>query len=196
MIEMIKICGLTDRAAVDAAIEAGVDAIGFVFAESVRQVTPAAAMKLCGDVPQRVRRVAVMRHPTAEQWRSVNEAFRPDVLQTDAADFATLNVPRGIERWPVYREGAVHENTELPAVFLFEGRNSGSGTTVNWQEAARLARRARMILAGGLSAGNVAAAIREVRPWGVDASSAVESAPGRKDPRMITAFVQAARDAH
>lgn len=195
MIGMIKVCGLTHRAAVDAAIEAGVDAVGFVFAESVRQVSPAAATKLCGAVPAGVRRVAVMQHPTAQEWSAVLEEFRPDVLQTDAGDFAALDVPDDIERWPVYREGAVDGRSALPAVFLFEGRTSGSGETVDWQAAAGLARRGRMVLAGGLGAGNVAAAIRAVQPWGVDASSSVESAPGRKDPRMIAAFVKAARGA-
>jgi phosphoribosylanthranilate isomerase len=83
----------------------------------------------------------------------------------------------------------------LPGEFLYEGRCSGSGETVEWGLAATLARRGRMILAGGLDAANVGEAIARVRPFGVDVSSAVESAPGKKDPRKIRAFINAARAA-
>ncbi|MDZ7645362.1 MAG: phosphoribosylanthranilate isomerase [Woeseiaceae bacterium] len=194
---MIKICGLKDRVAIDAAIAAGADAIGFVFADSIRRVTPAEAAALAAGMPSHVRRVAVMRHPDESAWRAVLREFEPQVLQTDAADFATLDVPDAVERWPVYREGG-SANTlagELPATFLYEGQKSGSGEPVDWARAAKLARRGRLILAGGLNAANVADAIRQVRPWGIDVSSAVESAPGRKDPARIAAFIAAAQGA-
>lgn len=97
MIDMVKVCGLTDRTAVDAAVAAGVDAIGFVFAPSVRKVSPAFAAELSADVPDSIRRVAVMQHPSAEDWLAVCETFRPQVLQTDAEDLATLSVPEHIE---------------------------------------------------------------------------------------------------
>lgn len=196
MIGLIKVCGLTDRSAVDAAVAAGVDAIGFVFAESLRQLSAARAAELCAGVPAVIRRVAVMRHPSAAQWQAVCTEFRPDVLQTDAEDFATLDVPDQVECWPVYREGSIDLTATLPAVYLYEGKHSGQGAKVNWQQAAAIAKRGRMILAGGLGIGNVAAAIREVAPWGVDVSSGVESAPGKKDPDMIAAFVNAARNLH
>lgn len=96
----------------------------------------------------------------------------------------------------MFREGGIDEATTLPATFLYEGQKSGQGQTVDWQRAAEIARRGRLILAGGLGIENVAEAIREVRPWGVDVSSAVESAPGKKDPGKIAAFVNAARNAH
>ena len=73
---------------------------------------------------------------------------------------------------------------------------SGRGETIDWDRAAELARCGRMILAGGLDADNVAAALARVRPFGVDVSSAVESAPGRKDPRRIREFINAARSAN
>ncbi|MGB5245782.1 MAG: phosphoribosylanthranilate isomerase [Woeseia sp.] len=196
MIALVKVCGLTDLAAVDAAVAAGVDAIGFVFAKSVRQVSPQRAAELSAGVPKSIRRVAVMQHPDAAEWQAVCSGFRPDVLQTDAEDFDSLAVPAHIECWPVYREGAVSKDTNLPATFLYEGQKSGRGETVDWQRAAHIAQRGRMILAGGLCIDNVADAIREVSPWGVDVSSAVESAPGRKDPEKIAAFVNAARNAH
>lgn len=188
----VKICGMTDAAAVRAAVEHGADAIGFVFAESVRRVSPAAAVDLSADVPARVRRVAVMLHPTAAEWREVEDVFRPDVLQTDAADFASLDVSDDIERWPVYREGAGLPET-LPPTFVYEGPKSGQGQTVDWSRASDIASRGRMILAGGLGPDNVADAVRRVAPFGVDVSSAVESAPGKKDPAKISAFITAAR---
>ncbi|MBT8084115.1 MAG: phosphoribosylanthranilate isomerase [Woeseia sp.] len=193
MIGMVKVCGLTDRDAVEAAVNAGVDAIGFVFAPSVRQVSPELAAELSDGCPAAVRRVAVMQHPAPDDWNNVCEIFKPNVLQTDAEDFVGLNIPADIECWPVIREGNIVDDVDLPKIFLYEGRHSGQGETVNWQQAARYAKRGRMILAGGLSADNVAAAIREVLPWGVDVSSAVESAPGKKNPEKIAAFVRAAR---
>ena len=90
---LVKICGLKSAADVDTAVAAGADAVGFVFAESPRRVTPAKASAASRDLPAAVRRVAVMRHPTNTQWRAVLDGFRPDVLQTDAGDFATLDVP-------------------------------------------------------------------------------------------------------
>jgi phosphoribosylanthranilate isomerase len=83
----------------------------------------------------------------------------------------------------------------MPSQFVYEGRNSGKGETIDWNLAAQLARRGRMILAGGLDAGNVGAALARVRPFGVDVSSAVESAPGRKDPQKIKDFINAVRTA-
>lgn len=192
---MIKICGLTDRAAVDAAVEGGADAIGFVFAKSPRQVSPDVAARLTEDLPEYVRRIAVMQHPADSELQSVLRVFNPDVLQTDVADFAYLSVPPDIETWPVYREGDINDTTKLPEEFLYEGQSSGTGETVDWQQAADYARRGRMILAGGLSPENVAAAIAAVTPWGVDVSSGVEASRGKKDPQKIRAFINAARSA-
>ena len=134
-----------------------------------------------------------MRHPSNELCQQIIEEFAPDVVQTDAEDFATLGIPAHIECWPVFREGAASTAEELPQMFVYEGQKSGRGEKVDWAIAASLAKRGRMILAGGLSVGNVAAAIREVAPFGVDVSSAVESQPGKKDPAKIQAFVAAAR---
>lgn len=189
----VKICGLRDAANVAASVEAGANAIGFVFAESVRRVTPRQASEAAQMCPANITRVAVMRHPSDEQWQHVLEEFRPDVLQTDAGDFADLDIPENVIRWPVIREG--EDLQDLPEVFLYEGASSGSGETVDWSRAAMIAGQGRMILAGGLDADNVARAIAEVRPWGVDVSSAVESAPGLKQPELIRRFIGAVRAA-
>jgi len=192
---LVKICGLTDRADVRAVIDAGADAIGFVFAQSVRQVSVDHALDISRDVPKNMRRVAVMLHPTQAQWQLVAEGFSPDVLQTDAADFDTLDVADHVECWPVYRQGQVLTVDGMPATFVYEGQKSGQGKTVDWQTAASLAVKKKMILAGGLGPHNVADAIRRVRPFGVDVSSAVEASPGRKDAKKIAAFVAAAKRA-
>jgi hypothetical protein len=117
-------------------------------------------------------------------------------LQTDIGDLAGLRLPDGLATLPVLRAGTVgsHHGT-LPVRILFEGPRSGTGTTSDWQQAALLARQTQLLLAGGLNAGNVAAAIARVRPAGVDTSSGVESAPGVKSVALVTEFVSAARAA-
>jgi len=189
----VKICGLSEVNHVDAAIAAGADAVGFVFAKSVRQIAPERAAALCVGVPAHVKRVAVMLHPTNDEWQNVLAGFSPNVLQTDAEDFASLDVPDSIERWGVYREGG--RRVETNGRYVYEGAKSGQGETVDWSLAASIAKHGDMVLAGGLAASNIAEAIATVRPYGVDVSSAVESAPGKKDCLLISEFVSAVRAA-
>jgi len=119
--------------------------------------------------------------------------FRPDVLQTDADDFVALELPASLERLPVLRAGGKLPPS-LPARALFEGPVSGAGAVPDWARAAVLrAQGIELVLAGGLNESNVDVAIRAVRPWGVDVSSGVESAPGIKSAELITRFVAAAR---
>ena len=190
---LVKICGLRDKWHVADAVEAGAGALGFVFAESPRKVTPEIARSISDIVPSTVKRVAVMMHPANEEWQDLLQSFEPDVLQTDAEDFDGLEIPKSVECWPVFREGRSKPDT--PGTYVYEGSKSGRGQTVDWSAAAELARFGRMVLAGGLSAKNVATAIQTVRPFGVDVSSAVESAPGQKDSRLIREFIVAARAA-
>ena len=196
----VKICGLTNELHVQVAVEGGADAVGFVFADSVRRVEPLQAARIASLVPETVKRVAVMLHPSNEEWQAVLRDFAPDVLQTDAADFESLEVPASVECWPVYREGNKVTDTfraalKVSVTYLYEGARSGSGETVDWSQAAELARTGNMILAGGLSVTNVAEAISIVRPFGVDVSSAVETAPGEKDSQLIREFISAAKAA-
>jgi phosphoribosylanthranilate isomerase len=189
----VKICGLTSRDAVEAAVAAGADAVGFVFAPSKRQVTAALATQLARSLPPQVVRVAVMLHPTQSQLDEVWSAFRPEILQTDAEDLQTLRVPSGMAVIPVVR--AVGPALAGHPLILFEGPVSGVGSTSDWQSAAQLARTTQLVLAGGLNAINVADAIAAVRPFGVDVSSGVELSPGVKDPARIHEFVRRARAA-
>lgn len=190
----VKVCGLTTSAAVEAAVDAGVDAVGFVFAESKRKVTPQLAAELARGVPEHIARVAVMLHPSQRALDEVWSQFRPDVLQTDIEDLESLRIPNGLEVVPVVRAGRELPR-ELPRRLLFEGPVSGTGATIDWSAAAQLASRTQLILAGGLKPTNVAAAIAAARPFGVDVSSGVEAEPGLKDPARIYEFVRNARGA-
>jgi phosphoribosylanthranilate isomerase len=98
-------------------------------------------------------------------------------------------------RWPVLRQGSARDVAIPTGEYVYEGADSGAGETVDWMQAAAIAKQGRMILAGGLAAGNIAAAIRAVRPWGIDVSSGVESGPGKKDEALISQFVSVARAA-
>lgn len=191
----VKICGLASANEVAAAAAAGADAIGFVFTDSLRRVTPADAARAAAAAPTGILRVAVMRHPAPADWLAVLEGFRPDVLQTDAVDLELLDVPAATATWPVFREGTGEPPASFTGTWLYEGLASGAGRAVDWHRASGYASRGRMILAGGLHAGNVASAIATVKPWGVDVSSGVESAPGVKDPDLISKFITAARAA-
>lgn len=194
MTVLVKICGMRNADAIAAAVDAGADAIGFVFFDrSPRNLSPRRAARLAAAIPSHVRRVAVTLHPDPLFWIELQEILRPDVLQTDVCDFAYLDVDDAIEKWPVLREGAVPGDGLPAGPFVYEGRVSGAGETVDWRLAAELARCGQMILAGGLTAANVATAVAEVAPYGVDVSSAVESAPGVKDIAKIEAFIEAAK---
>jgi phosphoribosylanthranilate isomerase len=190
----IKICGLTSAAGIAAAVGAGADAVGFVFAPSRRRVSAAQAAELGRAVPGHVARIAVMQHPTQTSLDEVWQVFRPDVLQTDWSDLSSLHVPAGLAVMPVLRAGQPMQGV-LPGRMLLEGAVSGAGLTTDWSLAAQLARRTQLVLAGGLNLGNVAQAIAQVCPFGIDVSSGVESAPGQKDPALIEQFIGAARSA-
>lgn len=190
----IKICGMTDARAVAAALEARVDAIGFVFAPSARRVQPLEAARLAQPARGRLACIAVTRHPDQALLEEILRDFAPDALQTDAEDLAALRVPRALGLLPVLRSGGALPAT-LPQRLLFEGPASGAGRRSDWDQARGLARGSELVLAGGLDADNVAAAIARVRPFGVDVSSGVEAARGVKSPEKIIRFAAAAREA-
>jgi phosphoribosylanthranilate isomerase len=187
----IKICGMTTPEAVEAAVNAGVDAIGFVFAESIRQLTPAKAASLAAPARGRVLCTAVTRHPSQQAIEEIIGVFDPDLLQTDAEDLPSLRLPPQLPLLPVFRRWQGDDGT--PARLLFEGLASGTGMPCDWVAARQIARQSQLILAGGLNATNVAAAIAEVRPFGVDVSSGVEARPGMKSQAEIARFVSAVR---
>lgn len=192
---LVKICGLGDKAALTAALASGADAVGFVFhAGSPRNLEPQRAALLAQLVPAGVLTVAVTRAPGPALVAAVLAVFRPGAWQSDADDFARMDLPPGIARWPVLRSGQALPAV-LPARLLYEGPRSGAGERADWREAASLAGRTELVLGGGLTPANVGEAVRRVRPFGVDVSSGVERAPGVKDAALIADFVAAARAA-
>lgn len=192
---LVKICGLTREADISAAVEAGADAVGFVFHEpSRRNLAPARAAKLAEEVPETVLRVAVTLHPSQELVDQVLDEFLPDVWQSDFEDFESIRIPEGIRRWPVLRTGG-RAPSMLPHTVLFDAAVSGNGIQADWGTAALLARRSLLIIGGGLAPSTVSRAVETVKPIGVDVSSGVEREAGVKDAALIREFVSAARAA-
>jgi len=193
----IKICGMTTPEAIAAAADAGADAVGFVFyAASPRHLTVAHAAELQECVPRALQRVAVFLHPAPALVHSVISAVRPDCVQTDLEDLARLELPQTLSVLPVIRSGTARlAPARLPARVLLESARSGYGEPADWDEARAVSAGREVVLAGGLTVDNVAAAVRAVRPFGVDVSSGVESSRGVKDPKLIRQFVAAAREA-
>lgn len=190
----IKICGMTTPEAIEAALAAHVDAIGFVFSPSPRQLAPADAARLAAPARGRVPCIAVTRHPSQQVLDEIVAAFVPDLWQSDYEDIAALRSPRGLGVLPVLRTGGIAPDPVPPRV-LFEGPVSGAGVVCDWTGARDLASRVELILAGGLTAETVRAGIEAVGPFGVDVSSGVEDRPGLKSAEKILSFAQAARAA-
>ncbi len=184
----VKICGMNSPEAVEAAVAAGVDALGFVFARVAAPGDAGASATSCARACRaHVTRIAVMRHPHKEHWERVIEVFEPNWLQTDAEDFEWIKLPadvHGAARVP--RQQRACRLAICRDRLLFEGTHSGSGRVADWDEAQRpRARRRSRSSRAGSTADNVADAVRFVRPWGVDVSSGVERARGEKDPQKI-----------
>ncbi len=190
----VKICGMTTPEAVEAALAARVDAVGFVFSPSPRRLSPADAVRLARPARGRAACIAVTQHPSQELLDEIVATFKPDVWQSDAEDLAALRAPQGLPVLPVLRAGQATPE-RLPARVLYEGARSGTGVACDWTGAIAMARRTELVLAGGLSAETVAAAIETVEPFGVDVSSGVEERSGIKSPKKILQFAEAARAA-
>lgn len=199
----IKVCGITTREGIEAAISAGAHTAGLVLAESPRRITPEQAADLCARLPPFVTPTFVYRHPPEDLVRTVANLIPHATHQSDANDFADAlsTIPRA-QRLPVFRVEPGFEDTldtficstPTPTV-LVEGPRSGTGQLADWSRITPFTDRARIVLAGGLNPSNVAEAIRTVRPFAVDVSSGVESSPGVKDARLIHAFAEAVRAA-
>ena len=192
----IKICGITDARSAAAVVAAGVDAVGFVFADSPRRVSPGEAVRIAADLPADIERVAVFRLPSVDDVHRVLDEFSEVTVQAEPdADLIGAFADRML---PVLHDGADLERdvaevpSNLPLLLEAAGRG-GRGKQPDWSRASRLANRRQLMLAGGLRANNVCEAIRIVRPWGVDVSSGVETSPGVKSPELIAEFVRAVR---
>ncbi|MFB9313999.1 phosphoribosylanthranilate isomerase [Nocardioides plantarum] len=196
----VKICGLSTPADVDAAVEAGADAVGFVMSSrSPRHVTPALATTLVDHVAGRALTVLVTNDLPVDEAVTQAVATGVDVLQLhgpayDAGAFAVA-AEAGVRTWratslaqdPHPRTGSHGEDA-----LLLDSPVPGSGH--RWSAADLTTRpTGRWLLAGGLDPDNVAAAVAELAPWGVDVSSGVESSRGVKDHTAVQRFVAAVR---
>jgi phosphoribosylanthranilate isomerase len=198
----IKICGFTEPFAIEAAVAAGVDAIGLVLDPSPRQLSLDAAVSLAQIIPSHIKCVAVCGRPTLDEIQDIDARLAPDWIQLMAD--AIPDMPHGFSFLPAFEDGVDLEARvdayraqcgESRPLILADGPQPGSGMLADWDRVSRLAERNRLMLAGGLNAENVADAIVGMRPYGVDVSSGVERGLGIKDPDKIRAFVAAVRQA-
>ena len=193
---LVKICGITHAEAASAAVGAGADLLGFVFyPPSPRHLAAEQAAEIAENVRSGAEVVAVFHHPDAKDVEAVVEVLRPEWVQSDVDDFDAMRLPEQCRKLRVYRPATASRLAPGGELALFEGPVSGRGSPVDWDVAREVAARSRVMLAGGLTAGNVGEAITAVRPAGVDVSSGVEQAPGVKDPARIVEFVKAVRQA-
>ncbi|QDH69809.1 phosphoribosylanthranilate isomerase [Marilutibacter alkalisoli] len=202
----IKFCGLTRPEDLDLAVELGVDCIGLVFASrSPRRLSLDRAAGLRARIPGDIAAVALMMDNPADEVGAVVEAVRPDILQFHGAEPDAFCAGFGPPYWKAIAmggdpQGALARLGDFPgaAAFLFDGHAAGepggSGKCFDWTRLPAALDRP-FLLAGGLDAGNVASAIHTARPWGMDVSSGIESAPGEKDATKMRAFVEAVRRA-
>jgi phosphoribosylanthranilate isomerase len=199
----VKVCGITRLTDALHAVEQGATAIGFVlWPRSPRAVTVECAADIVAALPSHVMRVGVFVNEPLESIRGIAERTRLTAVQlhgdeppayADALD------------WPVLRAVSVAEldqacdawspETALLVDNVDPVRRGGTGAVIDWSQAAAIAQKRRIVLAGGLTPDNVASAIRAVRPFGVDVSSGVEASPGVKDFDKVTQFIANAREA-
>lgn len=206
----VKICGLTRVDDALAAAEAGVDFLGIIFhAPSPRAVTPAEASSLVHRTRQRapsVKWIGVFADTPLDEIRWIVDTVKVDGVQLHGGedpDIVDRLVRAGLFVIKAFRV-AVRADLEAldaysPSAFLLDtyvpDRHGGTGQTFDWSIALDTAAERRIFLAGGLTPENVASAVEAIHPWGVDVSSGVESAPGRKDIDKMRAFIAAARQA-
>ncbi len=210
---IVKICGLSTAEALDVALDAGADMVGFVFfPPSPRHLSYDAARPLGARVRGRAQKVALTVDANDAVFDALVEALRPDMLQLHGKESpARVTALKKRFGLPVMKAIAVEAKADLAAVAAYAGvadrllfdarapreatRPGGLGKTFDWRLLENLDPGMPFMLSGGLDAGNVAEALRVTRAPGVDVSSGVERAPGEKDPDKIRAFIRAARDA-
>ena len=196
----VKICGTTSEDDALLAVAMGADAVGFIFAPSHRQVSMDRVRDIVRRLPSDVLSVGVFRNELASRVVKITSDARLGAAQLSGHEspedtaWVAERVPVTIKAFPAGHEGLQHLGDYGADLVMIDNERPGSGEVFDWSlaEGAPLAGH-RLLLAGGLDAGNVAAAIRRVRPWGVDVATGVESRPGHKDPARLRAFIEAAK---
>lgn len=201
----IKICGLTQATDIQAAVSAGADSIGLVFCQkSPRHLELDQAKALVAEIPAFVSVVALFLNPEKAMVDAVLDQVHPDMLQfhgQEDAGFCTQFKRRYLKAIAMGKnaEKPVEQARAHPSACGYvldshaPGAIGGTGKTFDWGQIELPSK--GLILAGGLHPGNVGAAVEQVRPWAVDVSSGVESAPGIKSAAKIQGFIRAVADA-
>ena len=187
---MVKICGITLLADALAAVAGGAQAVGFNFyAPSPRYIPPNDAADIAAALPADIWKVGVFVDESAEAVLRTAAQVGLDVAQLHGSE-QPEQYPQGIRVWKAIRVGQAFTLPDnLPAeALLLDG--PASGEVFDWTRVPRGLD--KLILAGGVHAGNVGEAIAQVHPWGVDACSQIEASPGRKDHFKMAAFLKAA----
>jgi phosphoribosylanthranilate isomerase len=199
---LIKVCGITSEADAMLAIGLGATALGFVFAPSPRQMSPLAVERIVERLPRdEVLTVGVFRNEAKTRVTEIVNGIGLRAAQLhgdetpDDSSWVAERVPLVIKAFPA-GDGRIARLDEYGAAYvLVDAASPGSGEVFDWRLAEGVADPNRLIVSGGLHQGNVADAIAFLRPFGVDASSGLESAPGVKDPLKVQGFIAAARQA-
>ena len=204
----VKICGITNPADAESSIAAGADALGFNFwPGSERFIEPDQATEWISELPDTVSRVAVLVNPTLAYAKEIAEIGGIDLLQLHGAespDFCLSLIEAQVQLWkaiPMKGQDVPLPDFHTNRLLLDAAagtRFGGTGTPFPWNWARDLIvanRNREFILAGGLNSENVAEAVNQARPFGVDVASGVETAPGRKDIYRVRDFIAAARSA-
>jgi phosphoribosylanthranilate isomerase len=202
----VKICGITNAGDAQAAVEAGADALGFVFhRDSPRCVEAEVVRRIVGGLPPFVLPVGVFVNEEAKKVRDLMDSCGLALAQLHGDETAAYC--ESLAR-PALKAIRLRKPEDFLAMAEYQGRArvrgfvvdayaeaayGGTGQTADWTLAAELAKHALILLAGGLTAENVGRAIREVRPYGVDVSSGVEAAPGKKDHEKLRAFIKSVK---
>jgi phosphoribosylanthranilate isomerase len=200
----VKICGITNLADANAAIEAGADALGFIFTESSpRHLPMEAASRIIRTLPPFVAKVGVFVNAPEETVREAVRVCGLDTLQFHGEE--SMEYCRQFSPLKVYKSFRIKDAASLRDLARYDtdawlldswnaGKKGGTGETFNWELACQAKEAGRpIILAGGLSPENVAEAVHEVWPYAVDVSSGVEASVGHKDHDLLRAFVAAVR---
>ena len=204
----IKICGITRLEDALSAARFGADAVGFVFADSPRRVSPVQARDIAGEMPGRPARVGVFVDSPPEEVLRIAEYCGLDLVQlhgNEDAEYCDALGDRAIKALRVVQKSDLLKVRDYRCrAVLLDGYakttnsgngNGGGGAGIDWKMLRVIKSGRPVIVAGGLQPGNVAAAVKETHPYGVDVSSGVESAPGIKDPVLMYEFIERARKA-
>lgn len=218
----VKICGITAIEDARTAVTSGADAVGFIFAESPRRVTPEAVRRITASLPPEIEKIGVFVNASMETVLSTVKHAGLTGVQLHGEDRSGIadsvleqgkKISSGFRVLHVLHYGGdphrfavqIHSLTKDSTVDTIlvdtgmAGWQGGTGVPFDWQGAQAsftdASTRVRLIAAGGLNPENVAQAIETLQPWGVDVSSGVEFAPGRKHPERVEAFLRAAHAA-